>query len=53
MLVAGCADWPLTAAGVAPDEPAAVLRQHRVQATTVAARSAGVRRGAPCIRISK
>jgi protein ImuB len=45
MLVAGCADWPLTAAGVAPDEPAAVLRNHRVQAATMAARRAGVRRG--------
>jgi protein ImuB len=45
MLVVGCTDWPLTAAGIAPDEPAAVLRAHRVQATTVAARDAGVQRG--------
>jgi protein ImuB len=44
-LVVGCTDWPLTAAGIAPDEPAAVLRAHRVLATTAAARTAGVRRG--------
>jgi protein ImuB len=44
-LVVGCTDWSLTAAGIAPDEPAAVLRAHRVQATTAAARAAGVQRG--------
>jgi protein ImuB len=44
-LVVGCTDWSLTAAGVAPDEPAAILRAHRVQATTAAARAAGVQRG--------
>ena len=45
MLVAGCADWALTAAGVTPDVPAAVMRNHRVWATTAAARAAGVQRG--------
>lgn len=45
MLVVGCADWPLTAAGIPPDRPAAVLRHHRVVATTAAARHAGVQRG--------
>jgi protein ImuB len=44
-LVVGCTDWPLTAAGIAPDQPAAVLHAHRVQATTAAARSASVQRG--------
>jgi protein ImuB len=44
-LVVGCIDWPLTAAGIAPDEPAAVLHAHRVQAATAAARIAGVQRG--------
>lgn len=44
-LVVGCSDWALTAAGVPPDEPAAMLFDHRVRATSVAARTAGVRRG--------
>lgn len=44
-LVVGCMDWPLTAAGIAPDEPAAVLYDHRVQAATSTARAAGVQRG--------
>jgi protein ImuB len=44
-LVVGCTDWPLTAAGVAPDEPAVVLRAHRVLASTAVARAAGVQRG--------
>ncbi len=44
-LVVGCTDWPLTAAGISPGEPVAVLHAHRVQAATAAARSAGVQRG--------
>lgn len=44
-LVVGCTDWPLTAAGVPPHEPAAVLHDHRVRAATAAARDAGVQRG--------
>ncbi|MBW3605709.1 MAG: DNA polymerase Y family protein, partial [Actinobacteria bacterium] len=44
-LVVGCTDWPLTAAGVAPGEPVAVLNAHRVQAASAAARAAGVQRG--------
>ena len=37
-------DWPLVAAGVPPDEPAATFVANRVVACTAAARSAGVRR---------
>lgn len=37
-------DWPLVAAGVEPDEPAAVFVANRVVACTAAARAAGVRR---------
>ena len=40
-----CADWPLVAAGVAPDEPAVVLHAGRTVACTPAARAEGVRRG--------
>ena len=41
-LVVACADWPLTAAGVAPDVPAAVVVAQRVVAASPAARAAGV-----------
>lgn len=44
-LVVGCTDWPLTAAGVPPGHPAAVMHDHRVVAATAAARAAGVQRG--------
>lgn len=44
-LVVGCTDWPLTAAGIAPSEPVAVLHANRVQAASAAARAAGVQRG--------
>ncbi|MDZ7675849.1 MAG: DNA polymerase Y family protein [Acidimicrobiales bacterium] len=37
-------DWPLVAAGVGSDEPAAVFVANRVVAATPAARAAGVRR---------
>lgn len=37
-------DWPLVAAGVPADEPAAVVVANRVVACTAAARAAGVRR---------
>lgn len=37
-------DWPLVAAGVHPDVPAAVFVANRVVACTAAARAAGVRR---------
>ncbi len=40
-----CADWPLVAAGVAPDQPAAVLHAGRTVACTPAGRAEGVRRG--------
>lgn len=36
------ADWPVLAAGVPPDEPAAVLRANRVVACSPAARAEGV-----------
>jgi len=38
MLVVRCADWPIVAAGVALDVPAAVFRANRVVATSPAAR---------------
>lgn len=41
-LVVLCADWPIVAAGVALDEPAAVLHANRVVATSPAARAEGV-----------
>lgn len=44
-LVVGCVDWPLTAVGVAPGDPAAILHDHRVVAATAAARALGVVRG--------
>ena len=40
-----CADWPLVAAGVSPDEPAVVLHAGRTVACTPAARAEGVHRG--------
>jgi len=40
-----CADWPLVAAGVPPDEPAVVLHAGRTVACTPAARAEGVHRG--------
>ncbi len=43
-LVVWVPDWPLVAAGVAPEVPAAVFVANRVVAATAAARSAGVRR---------
>lgn len=44
-LVVWCPDWPLVAAGIPADVPAAVLHANRVLAATTAARSDGVRRG--------
>ncbi|MDQ1373174.1 MAG: protein ImuB, partial [Actinomycetota bacterium] len=44
-LVVWCADWPVVAAGVAPDEPAVVLHANRVVACSAAARAEGVQRG--------
>ncbi|MFP5375761.1 MAG: DNA polymerase Y family protein [Acidimicrobiia bacterium] len=46
-LVVWCPDWPVVAAGVAPDEAAAVVgsRGGRVVACSPAARGQGVRRG--------
>ncbi|MEX2563083.1 MAG: hypothetical protein WD358_07480 [Nitriliruptoraceae bacterium] len=38
-------DWPLTAAGLTPEEPAAIIRDGRIMAATAAARQAGVRAG--------
>jgi protein ImuB len=43
-LVAWCADWPLVAAGVPLEVPAAVLRANRVVACSPAARREGVER---------
>ena len=43
-LVVWCPDWPLVAAGVPMDEPAAVFHANRVVACTPAARAAGVAR---------
>lgn len=37
-----CPDWPIVAAGFGPDQPAAVLRHHRVVARTEAAAADGV-----------
>ncbi|MCC5953602.1 MAG: DNA polymerase Y family protein, partial [Acidimicrobiia bacterium] len=42
MLVVRCADWPVVAAGVAPDQPAAVVVADRVVAASPAARAEGV-----------
>lgn len=41
-LVVWCLDWPVVAAGVAPDVPAVVVRANRVVAATAAARAEGV-----------
>jgi protein ImuB len=41
-LVVRCADWSIVAAGVALDEPAAVVHANRVVATSPAARAEGV-----------
>jgi protein ImuB len=43
-LVVWCADWPVVAAGVSLDVPAAVLRANRVVACSPAARAEGVER---------
>jgi protein ImuB len=43
-LVVWCPDWPLVAAGVALDEPAAVFHANRVVACTPPARARGVAR---------
>ena len=43
-LVVWVPDWPLVAAGVSADEPAAVFVSNRVVACTAAARAADVRR---------
>lgn len=40
-----CPDWPLLAARVAPEVPAAIFHANRVVACTPAARSVGVRHG--------
>ena len=44
-LVVWCPDWPLVAAGILPDVPAAMFHANRVTACTVAARAEGVKRG--------
>ncbi|MCU1374777.1 MAG: hypothetical protein JWO68_2063, partial [Actinomycetia bacterium] len=44
-LVVWCADWPVVAAGVPPDEPAVVLHANRVVACSAAARAEGIGRG--------
>ncbi len=44
-MVVWCPDWPVTAAGVAPDVPAAVFHANRVVACSEAARADGVQRG--------
>ncbi len=44
-LVVWCPDWPVVAAGVGADVPAAVLISHRVAVCSPAARAEGVRRG--------
>lgn len=41
-LVAWCPDWPVTAAGFAPDDHVAVLHANRVVAASAIARAAGV-----------
>jgi protein ImuB len=43
-MVVWCADWPVVAHGVAPDEPAAVVVANRVIACSPGARAAGVGR---------
>ncbi|HMC51850.1 MAG TPA: DNA polymerase Y family protein [Acidimicrobiales bacterium] len=44
-LVLWCPDWAVTAAGVSPEVPAAVLVANRVEVCSAAARREGVRRG--------
>src|SRR5579864_1355630 len=44
-LVVWCPDWPLVAAGITADVPAAVFHANRVVAATAAARAEGVRQG--------
>lgn len=44
-LVAWCPDWPVTAAGFGPEDPAAVLSRGRVVAASVAARARRVQIG--------
>jgi protein ImuB len=44
-VVVSCPDWPVTAAGVAADVPAAVFSANRVVDCSAAARAEGVRRG--------
>jgi protein ImuB len=44
-LVVWCPDWPVAAAGIAADVPAAVFQANRVVATSAAARAEGVKRG--------
>ncbi len=45
ILAVWCPDWPVVAAGIAPDEPGAILHANRVVASSQAARSVGVVRG--------
>jgi protein ImuB len=45
VLVVWCPDWPVLAAGISADTPAAVVKADRVTACSAAAREAGVRRG--------
>jgi protein ImuB len=45
MLVVWCRDWPVVAAGAAPDSPVAVVHANRVVACSAAARAEGVRPG--------
>jgi protein ImuB len=45
MLVVWCPDWPVVAAGAAPDSLAAVVHANRVVACSAAARAEGVRPG--------
>ena len=44
-LVVWCPDWPLVAAGIPPEQPAATFHANRVIACTAAARAEGVKRG--------
>lgn len=44
-MVVWCPDWPVTAAGVGPEVPAAVFSANRVVACSPAARAEGVQRG--------
>jgi protein ImuB len=44
-MVLSVADWPVVAAGIAPDQPAVVVDGNRVVSVSAAARAAGVRAG--------